>query len=162
MISRFVGGTWTNNYMIFSGIGFERQEDRLRTVEWEVDGENCTTTLTAGERKVTLRGQHIGGGVVKFDAMGLPFEYKFHQVGRDTLLVSRTEDSSCAESAGRARRPWRRAWTTAARSCQDRADRHGQLRADHPSSRGREADPDRDHTRRAHQLNGLPCHIAPT
>ena len=33
VISRFVGGTWTNNYMIFSGIGFERQEDRLRTVE---------------------------------------------------------------------------------------------------------------------------------
>lgn len=91
VIKRFCGGSWTNSYRVFDGLAFERQEDRERTVTWEVAGNQCTATLQAGEQEVVLRGEHIGDGVVKFDAQGLPFEYKFHQVDEDTLLVSRTE-----------------------------------------------------------------------
>ena len=46
---------------------------------------------------ITLTGEHIGNGVIKFDVQGLPFEYLFHQVGDDTILISRTEQSSCED-----------------------------------------------------------------
>ena len=90
VISRFVGGVWTNTYKIFDG-SFNRQEDRVRQVEWSISGAQCTVTLTAGEQKISLSGEHTGDGVVDFSAEGLPFVYGFHQVGTDTLLVSRTE-----------------------------------------------------------------------
>ena len=91
VISRFVGGRWTNAYKVFNGIDFERQEDRVRHVEWSVAGASCTILLTAGEQQFTLSGEHVGDGVVRFSAEGMPFEYRFHQVGTDTLLVCRTE-----------------------------------------------------------------------
>ena len=76
---------------VFNGIDFERQEDRVRHVEWIVAGASCTILLTAGEQQFTLSGEHVGDGVVRFSAEGMPFEYRFHQVGTDTLLVCRTE-----------------------------------------------------------------------
>ena len=46
---------------------------------------------------IALTGKHIGNGVIKLDVQGLPFEYLLHQVGDDTILISRTEQSSCED-----------------------------------------------------------------
>jgi len=98
VISRFVGGTWVNTYNIFHGIDFQRGEDRIRYVEWEIiEGTTSPTTCRVLLRTeetadpIVLEGESIGNGIIKFDSQGLPFEYLFHQIGNDTILVSRTE-----------------------------------------------------------------------
>lgn len=99
VISRFVGGTWVNTYNIFNGIHFQQGEDRIRYVQWEIDGRKCKVLLRTEETgdPIVLQGESIGNGVIRFDAQGLPFEYLFHQIGTDTILVSRTEQSACEE-----------------------------------------------------------------
>ena len=100
VISRLVGGTWENHYQIFNGIEFQQGDDRIRYVNWEIHGENeCKVLLRTDPdaTPITLTGEHIGNGVIKFDVQGLPFEYLFHQVGDDTILISRTEQSSCED-----------------------------------------------------------------
>ena len=91
VISRLVGGSWSNSHRVFRGLAFDPQEEKQRVARWSVDGDCCSVTLETGpDTSVTLNGRHIGDGVVQFDLAGAPFEYKFHQVGSDTLLVSRT------------------------------------------------------------------------
>ena len=81
VISKFVGGRWTNEYRIFETLNFTRAADRVRYVTWSTSGSTCTVKLDTEEegagRAVELKGEHVGGGVVKFEAMGLPFEYLF-------------------------------------------------------------------------------------
>jgi hypothetical protein len=95
-----VGGTWENHYQIFNGIEFQQGDDRIRYVNWEIPGESeCKVLLRTdpGATPITLTGEHIGNGVIKFDVQGLSFEYLLHQVGDDTVLISRTEQSPCED-----------------------------------------------------------------
>ena len=70
---------------------------KQRVARWKVDGDCCQVRLESGaDTAVTLNGRHVGGGVVDFDLEGAPYEYKFHQVGSDTLLVSRAPTDGAA------------------------------------------------------------------
>ena len=102
VISRLVGGAWTNTHHVFRGLAFEAHEVKQRVARWKVDGDCCQVRLESGaDTAVTLNGRHVGGGVVDFDLEGAPYEYKFHQVGSDTTASPRAGRRRTARRRGR-------------------------------------------------------------